>query len=242
MKMLLDKIKLRLLLEKRRDHIKNKVEGIDILITALIYVVSLLCCEFKTVLGLDKMVIQTLAWVLAFAIIVYGVYKMIKSLKNRYNHEMLFGEIENLDEVLHKFSIVAIKDSFEKYANRFLLYYDDNWKCWFFFSFHTADYQNEESVIHRLSNKLKIDAKAISLAYVSDRIQPKFSEKDQVNKVYYHTLYVGTISKFSDVLKQKEFELDGIRYRWFTIEEMESDEVIMNKNKDVVSFVKEKIV
>ena len=38
-----------------------------------------------------------------------------------------------------------------------------------------------------------------------------------------------------------EFEIDGTRYKWWTIEEMEQDLEIMEKNKDVVSFIKEKI-
>ena len=72
MKMLIDKIKLKLLLEEKRDYINHSIDGIDIVIS------------------------------------------------------------ENLDEVIHKFSIVAVKDNYNEYANRFLLYYDTAWRCWFF--------------------------------------------------------------------------------------------------------------
>jgi Ni,Fe-hydrogenase III component G len=53
--------------------------------------------------------------------------------------------INNLDEVTHPFSIVAVKDTYNEYANKFLLYYDKAWKCWFFFSFHS---QQENDEIH----------------------------------------------------------------------------------------------
>ena len=178
MKMLIDKIKLKLLLEEKRDYINHSIDGIDIVIS------------------------------------------------------------ENLDEVIHKFSIVAVKDNYNEYANRFLLYYDTAWKCWFFSVFI---HQNEENIIQRLSNKLKIDTKYIKVQYISDRLQPKFSEKDQIHKVYQHSLFQGYIAQFPPNMKQDEFEIDGTKYRWWTIQEMEDDKTIMKVNRDVVSFVKEKI-
>lgn len=241
MKMLIDKLKLKLLLEQKRECINKSIDGVDVVIAALIYIVSLLCCDFRPVLGCNPVVIATLAWVLAAVIFIYGIAKIRSSYAHKYNHEILYRDIENLDEVLHKFSIVAIKDDFNKFANRFLLYYDDAWKCWFFFSFHTVESQNDVNIVQRLSNKLKIDCSVVSVKYIIDRIQPKYSERDEVNKVYQHSLYQGVISKFPDCMQKNEFEIEGIKYRWFTVEEMESDVEIMNKNKDVVSFVKEKI-
>lgn len=77
---------------------------------------------------------------------------------------------QNLDEILHKFSLAVIKDTFNEFSNRFLLYFDKAWDCWFFFSFPTSDYQNEASIVQRLFNKLKVDANSLSLANISDRI------------------------------------------------------------------------
>ena len=241
MKMLIDKIKLKLLLEQKREYIKHPKEGIDILITAILYIVSLLCSDFKSVFGINSLIIQTLAWVIAVILIVYGFYKLIKSSKLKYDHNKLLYDIENLNEIIHRFSLIAIKDDFETFSNKFLLYYDAVWKCWFFFSFSTTDYDNEESIIQRLSNKLKVNRDCISLKYITTRIQPKFSEPDQVQKVYQHSLYRGKISDFPPDMLCNEFEIDGTRYKWWTIEEMEQDIEIMEKNRDVVSFVKEKI-
>lgn len=41
-------------------------------------------------------------------------------------------------------------------------------------------------------------------------------------------------------MKNDEFEIDGRMYKWLSIEEMESDDAIMEKNDDVVAFVKKK--
>lgn len=241
MRMLIDKIKLKLLLEQKRDYIKRSVDGIDIVIAAAIYIVSLICSDFKSVFGLDKSVIKAVAWILAIVILIYGIYRICKSVKYKYNHHILYRDIENIDEVVHKFSIVAIKDSYHDFANKFLLYYDNVWQCWFFFSFHTSEHQNEENIVQRISNKLKIDCKYIKVCYISDRYQPKFSKKDMKNKLYQHSLYQGIISQFPDIMKQDEFEIEGTKYKWWTIDEMESDKDIMDMNSDVVSFVKEKI-
>ena len=80
------------------------------------------------------------------------------------------------------------------FPNRFLLYFDKAWDCWFFFSFPTSDYQ--------------------------------------------HSLYYVQIDNYPEVLKQPSFVIDGIEYRWMTIEEMELDPVIREINGDVVSYVK----
>lgn len=241
MKLLIDKLKLKLLLEKRRQHIGHRVEGLDVVLTGLLYVLSLLCSDFRDIMGVSKYVFATISWIVGLSVIVYGFIKIGISYKNRYSHNILYNEIENLDEILHKFSLAVIKDTFNEFPNKFLLYKDKAWNCWFFFSFPTSDYQNEASIIQRLSNKLKIDANSLSLAYISDRIQPKYSKKDEVNKVYQHSLYYVQIDNYPDNLKQPEFVIDGVEYRWMTIEQMEENSEIQETNGDVISFVKERI-
>ncbi len=242
MRFLIDQLKLKLLLEEKREYIGySKYQGLDVLITGIVFAVSLLCSEFKTIWIFDRLVIQTIAWIIAIVLIVYGAYRMYIARKHRYNHHSLYRDIENLNQVLHAFSIVALKDTYNTYANRFLLYYDETWKCWFFFNFKTSDNENERSIKQRLSNKLKVGIDNISLRYITDRLQPKFSERDQVDKIYQHSLYECVLSKFSEELMKDSFELDGVNFKWFTIEEMESNSDVMKKNKDVVSFVKEKI-
>ena len=242
-KLLIDKIKLQLLLEKKRDYIRHSLEGIDILITAVIYIISLSCSDFKPIGSISSDRISTIAWGIAVLLLIYGSFKLRKSwkYKYKYDHEHLFHDIENLDEVLHRFSLVAVKDTFNQFSNRFLLHYDSNWNCWFFFSFPTNPEQNEESIIQRLSNQLKLPASAIRLHYVTDRLQPKFSIKDNINKVYQHSLYQAWISDFPENMRKTEFTIEGVKFKWMTIAEMETNDSIMKINHDVVSFVKEKI-
>ncbi len=96
---------------------------------------------------------------------------------------------EKQNEVIHAFSIIAIKDTFNHFSNRYLLYYDKVWECWFFFSFKTVETENENFVNQRLSNMLKVNKETIQIKYVSDRLQPKYSERDHIHKIYQHSLY-----------------------------------------------------
>ena len=54
-------------------------------------------------------------------------------------------------------------------------------------------------------------------------------------------MYNDTRGEFSPEVKEDSFVLDGVSYKWMPIAEMEADDRIMEVNKDVVSFVKEKI-
>ena len=42
-------------------------------------------------------------------------------------------------------------------------------------------------------------------------------------------------------MMQTEFELSEIRYRWMSIEEMEQSQEIMDKNDDIIAFIKKNI-
>jgi hypothetical protein len=241
MKLLIDKIKLKLLLEEKREYVGTKIEGFDTLMAGIFFLLSLLCSDYHDIGSISGIALKTIAFIIGLIATIYGAKKILMSLIHKYDHKILYHDIENLNEITHPFSIVAIKDTFNEFSNRFLLYYDTSWKCWFFFSFKTLETQNEENVKTRLSNLLHIDKKNIALQYKLERIQPKFSVKDNVDKVYLHRLYQATISEFPEACKESRFEIDGTRFCWMTVAEMEADSDIMKVNQDVISMVKDKI-
>lgn len=144
-----------------------------------------------------------------------------------------------MNETEHCFSLVAIKDTFNDYPNRFLLKYDKDWDCDLFFSFHTLNDEQRDigNIKERLSNLLKVDPAEISVEYVDETLQTKFSQKDKVTKLYNHRLYHAEIKDFPKDEQKQTFEIDGIRYKWETIDTMREDVNIRQKNMDVVDFV-----
>lgn len=99
-------------------------------------------------------------------------------------YEDLLSDINKLNEIAHNYSIVLIKDSFQRFPNRFLVYEDKRWECKLFLNYKENP-NNKEFIKNHLS------------------------------------------------------EIDGKKYRWMTITELEMDEEVRKKNRDILEFVKE---
>lgn len=245
MEILIEDTELELLLEKNKNRIGNKwTSNIDILATSIFYILTTVPAEYPIVFGIQGMQFKIGCLCIGILYFIYGIALIIKSIKNRYCHTDLYNSIKQLNRIEHPFSIIAIKDTFNLYPNQFLLYYDERWDCKFFPNYKTVendDELNKENIRKRLSNALKIDKNNISVEFKEQRIQRKFSVSNQRYKVYDHKLYYVEISEFTDNIKQHEFKIDGTKYFWMSIKEMENDENIKQKNSDVVGFVKETI-
>lgn len=180
-----------------------------------------------------------LLFIVGAAALTYGTFKALRFAKNHYTSEKLYKDVENMNEAKHCFSLVAIKDTFNKHPNRFLLKYDSDWDCDLFFSFHTLEDEtkNIDNIKARLANLLKVDPEEITVQFVNETLQTKFSWRDKINKVYSHRLYSAQIKAFPQNEKDQTFIADGTRYKWATIEDMKQDLNIRKKNLDVVDFV-----
>lgn len=155
-----------------------------------------------------------------------------------YGYDTLLAHTPNMNEVTHTFSIIAIRDTFNKYPNRFLLYYDARWDCRFFPNYRTKQMESEnvENIRRHLSSELKVDADAISVDFREERIQRKFSVSDNVMKCYAHRVYSAALP-VSGALQADDFVIDGKHFYWMSVNDMLQDKAIQKKNLDVVSFV-----
>ena len=95
---------------------------------------------------------------------------------------------------------------------------------------------------HYVGREKRKEKRKVSCNYVTSRVQEKYSVSHQENRIYNHRLYEVTLSKYSEKMKKDSFVVNGKRYYWMSVTEMEKDENIMEKNREVVDFVKEKIV
>lgn len=143
---------------------------------------------------------------------------------------------------MHSHSLVAIRDRFSEQGNRFLVYYDERWDCKLFLNYKTTDRNNEESLIDSVSADLGIDKETMKCTYISSRVQEKYSVSHDENRIYSHRLYEITLTKYPKGLEQDNFVVNKKHYYWMSIQDMESDENICKKNREVVDFVKEKVV
>lgn len=237
MKLLIDKLKLELLLERRRENINKNDSGADVFFAGFSFFLSTACAEFKDIWIISGISIKTISIILGIGFSIRGIYMVINDNLNKYTHLDLGREITDLNEIQHRFSLVAIKDTFNEHPNRFLLYYDERWDCKFFFSYKTVD-NDEENIKNRLSHELKINSSQISTEFKTEKIQKKFSVSHNEDRVYDHRVYYAEISEYKDNITKDEFEIDGKKFFWMTIQQMERDKRIAEINSDVIGLIK----
>ena len=129
-------------------------------------------------------------------------------------------------------SIIVIKNE----KNEYLQYFDERWNSYLFLNCKLPNGDDSELVKNKVSDALKIDQKDIKASLVGCKKHKKFSESAKIEKEYTHYFYnVKIEEKFTD----KEFLINGIKYKWFNYSELMNDERIQKVNSDIVQFVKE---
>lgn len=240
MRLLIDRKDLELLLEKDREYIGNNV-GIDTMIAAISFLLSVFTANYSDLLGISGIVLKTVFCIIGVVYFIKTVWDIFNMIKNKYNHKVLFEKIEGLDMIQHNHSLIVIKDSFSGIKERYLLYYDEKWDCKLFLNYKTQDRNNEDVIVDNVSADLGVDKADIKCSYVTSRIQEKYSVSHNENRIYNHCLYEVRISEFPENEKNDDFIVNKRHYYWMTLSDMQHDENIIKKNMEVVDFVKETI-
>lgn len=237
MRLLIDEKDLALLLEKKRDFVGNKVTA-DTIIAGISFLLSVFTASYEDILGIPGMVLKT---VFCFIGIIYCLeitQDILSRIKNKYNHEVLFQDIEHLNMIQHNHSLVVIKDIA---SNRYLVYYDERWDCKLFLNYKTQDRNNESALKEQVAADLGLDSTNLLFDYIASRVQEKYSVSHGEMRIYNHRLYEIHCCDFPEKFKENNFVINGKQYYWMSIPEMEKDKNIQEKNLEVVDFVKEYI-
>ena len=137
---------------------------------------------------------------------------------------------EVLTNTSHEFSLLAIVDS----DGRYLQMFDERWQSWLFPYVRSTN--NNKADMDNYASKLLGEAKVTE--YVACTRHCKYSVSDAVYKIYNHKLYKLLLDSIPEKMMGQIFELDGKKYTWMSIQEMEKDERIMEVNEEVIAFVK----
>lgn len=154
---------------------------------------------------------------------------------------------EKRDDFLDKIKIIAQQKNVKTTPSnpvtsaekKYLVYYDERWDCKLFLNYKTVDRADEESMINKVSADLNVDKSQINCRYISSKVQEKYSESHQENRIYNHRLYEIKIQVFPEDEQKENFVVNGRHYYWMSISDMERDPNIVKKNLDVIDFVKE---
>lgn len=234
MKIIIDAEKLDLLLQLHHTDIwMSKIAKGNNLLQQLLLLISVYMASFPH---------YTVAYVfycITGVSVVWSIFIMCNS--DSYSVEQLHKDIKGLNEITDPYSLIVIKDTFNASPNRYLVYYDKKWKCKFFLNYKTKNENNEEYLRAKLASELKVAQESIKIEKKAERIQKKYNPQLEHNKTYYHTLYYVELANIPEGYKQAIFSSDDRTFYWMTLEEMELDKDIQEKNLEVVSFVKDVI-
>lgn len=120
---------------------------------------------------------------------------------------------EKRDDFLDKIKIIAQQKNVKTTPSnpvtsaekKYLVYYDERWDCKLFLNYKTVDRADEESVINKVSADLNVDKSQINCRYISSKVQEKYSESHQENRIYNHRLYEIKIQVFPGDEQKENF-------------------------------------
>lgn len=237
MKILIDDVRLNLLLETKKSFIGKNVAW-DSFLSAVSFLISVFFASYSDTFGIPGIALKTLFVILGIFFTIKSIIDIYDSKKNNYSYNDLLSDINKLNEITHNHSIVILKDTFNSFPNKMLVYYDERWECKLFLNYKENP-NNESFIKHHLSQELKIDISNIELKFLGQRIHEKFSESAKENKMYSHKFYIASIKEFPKMMQQDSFECDNKKYFWMTTAELEQDSNVQKKNEDILQFVKE---
>lgn len=108
---------------------------------------------------------------------------------------------------------------------KYLQYYDERWNSLLFPNTKVIDGTKEEII---KECKKKYDLELSNLTLVFDHTHTKYSESHKEFRQYHHIFYEATLEK------------ENPKYEYYTIEELEKNKRVMEVNKDIIDFIKER--
>ena len=237
--------RLKLILSEHKDEIgKRAINGIEKIIAAIAFWIPMAISDFSKWKTIGT-IIQIILVISGIVYTCYAIYYTFCAIKNPFNKDRLYEEIEEENLMKeHPHSIVLIKDTFHSNDNRFLLYYDARWNCRLFLNYATitSDYELDmENIVRHLQMELKVSKNNLDGAFAFEKVHEKYSVSAKENRCYRHRFYQFLIKQFDEKIEQDSFEIDGKKFYWMSIAEMEQDKRIMEVNSDIVSMVKKAV-
>ena len=218
-------------LANRRNFIgiAPRLESALTIITGVFYVAS-------------AVVMEDLWWkipmyVLGAIVTIYGIAGVIRK---PYTTKQLFKEIAGMNAIAS--SIIAISEPGISDSNKYLVYWDTKWKCWFFPNRRSTPSvpDDERDLRNYLHAEFKVPQDDCTLEYKTDGESTKYSTEHDEMRYYDYRIYRGVVSALPDSWSvDGPFDVGGHRCKWMTIDEMLADEETDRINHDVIVLVRD---
>lgn len=227
---------LQTVLTRRREYIGVRPiwDSILIFVTGLFYL--------PAALAMTNEICRWAFFAFGMLVTVYGIVGIVRVVHRRYTVENLYEEIAGMNIISS--SIVAITQPGIPDSNRYLLYYDKGWDCWFFPNRRsTPDVQDDERDLqYYLNVEFKIPLTDCSLDLHGTKESVKFSTEHNEERHYLYRIYSCHLQVIPQMWSAEDgFEVGGHQCKWMTIAEMLQDKCIHEVNDDVVTAVRDLI-
>lgn len=239
MRLLIERKDLELLLEKKRNMIGKNI-SVDTFVAGISFFLSVMTASYPVYFGIQGIVFKSVFLCISLLYMLKIVIDSVYVYRNKYNHMDLMKDIVGLDMIQHNHSLISIMRQSDN-NKEFLVYYDERWDCKLFLNYKTQENNNEAYILNCISDNLGIGRDSLKCRYISSRVQEKYSVSHKENRIYNHRLYDVEISDMPEAFMEQDFVVNDRHYYWMTIADMEKDSNIIEKNIDVVDFVKEVI-
>ena len=108
MRLLINKKDLALLLERKRDYIGNRVAA-DTVIAGVSFLLSTLTASYKDIFSISGIIFKYSFCFIGVLYILKIIKDLIRMYTDSYDHSRLMKDIEDLDMIQHKHSLIMIK-------------------------------------------------------------------------------------------------------------------------------------
>ena len=106
MRLLINKKDLALLLERKRDYIGNRVAA-DTVIAGVSFLLSTLTASYKDIFSISGIIFKYSFCFIGVLYILKIIKDLIRMYTDSYDHSRLMKDIEDLDMIQHKYSLIT---------------------------------------------------------------------------------------------------------------------------------------
>jgi hypothetical protein len=244
---LISKERLELLLEKEKENIGKKWNGLQQISVAFSIFITLIVSDCKDIFGITGKQWWSILCFVCLAMFVWGILLLILTRKKKLTPTILTEKIISISELLNEPRyIIIIQNDYEEFPNKYLVYTDPVWKCYLCIHYPFNSNDDEETRLNKIkrniSRDLHIEINMIeNINYIFQRDSNKYSYRVKKNKLYFFYFYhikLNLSSNSGENIKN-DFTIDGKEYSWKSINELEQDPNTQDRNSDVIKFLKE---
>lgn len=221
--MQVDEEKLRDLLSRRKKYFRSTGDIVASGVALGSYIMTII----YTFIGVKEIPKVPLILGIIMLAIYAGIF-IYSIVFSRYSIESFYKDITACNNE-HNFSLILLKDN----KGRFLLKYDKRWKTFLFP--YTRTKEDDVSNIKNFA-KESLNLSPIEILTTKEDDFTKHSVSANMTKTYHHIFY--NCSYNENQLPGKDcFKINGVKYKWFSINNMKENNNLLIKNKETIVYV-----